>query len=187
MLRIIKQRDREQSTLLYCCIDFTPWILCAVFVLPSENDLEKSNNDNQDTEHLLQKEKLGFSSSDWQEMTVGNIKKVYKTMSTQKGRDYRALNKLAIGKLKNNTKKLSFFVQYLARLQIYSLQNIAQLEFYRDSGGSCPGSQITTDSYQIHRNHTWFRMSWSTRTGRVFVCVCVRKHHMQLLCFYTLP
>lgn len=31
----------------------TPWILCAVFILASENDLEKSNNDIQDTEQLL--------------------------------------------------------------------------------------------------------------------------------------
>lgn len=54
-------------------------------------------------------EKLGCNSSDWEEMTVGNKKKkVYKMMNTQKGRDYRASYKLAIGKLKKILKSCSF-------------------------------------------------------------------------------
>lgn len=40
---------------------------------------------------------------------MGNIKKVYKMMNTQKGRDYRASYKLAIGKLKKILKKVVVF------------------------------------------------------------------------------
>ena len=78
-------------------------------------------------------------------MTVGNVKKVYKTMSTQKGRDYRASNKLAIGKLKKILKVVVFHTisSYIADL-LYRI--LHRLEFYKDSGGSYSGSQITTDS-----------------------------------------
>lgn len=108
-------------------------------------------------------------------------------MSTQKGRDYRASNKLAIGKLKKILKSCSFSYNIQLGCRSTHYRILHRLEFHKDSGGSYPRSQITTNSYQVHRNHTWFRMSLSMRTGRVLVFVRGRKHHMQLLCFYTLP
>lgn len=97
VLRSSKQRDREQSTLLHCSMDLcthTSSISCSFCSPLSENDWEKSHKGNQHTEPVKGEIRLWFFR-----LAINDCG-VSKTMSPQKGRYYRASNKLATGKLK---------------------------------------------------------------------------------------